>query len=77
MKIDILFQFSFSFLPDNFFLNLEVCNEIDQWPAPIPGLTLNLPLMGVVLQVCLRGGGFSRGCLRTVVPNFFGLVTPF
>ncbi|XP_020946974.1 protein DENND6B isoform X6 [Sus scrofa] len=28
-----------------------VCNEIDQWPAPVPGQTLNLPVMGVVLQV--------------------------
>ncbi|XP_075409557.1 protein DENND6B isoform X2 [Tenrec ecaudatus] len=28
-----------------------VCNEIDQWPAPWPGRTLNLPVMGVVLQV--------------------------
>lgn len=34
---------------------LTVCNEIDQWPSPVPGLTLNLPVMGVVLQV--RGGG--------------------
>lgn len=30
---------------------LTVCNEIDQWPSPVPGLTLNLPVMGVVLQV--------------------------
>lgn len=30
---------------------VAVCNEIDQWPSPLPGLTLNLPLMGVVLQV--------------------------
>ncbi|XP_074182765.1 protein DENND6B isoform X3 [Rhinolophus sinicus] len=28
-----------------------VCNEIDQWPAPQPGQTLNLPVVGVVLQV--------------------------
>lgn len=28
-----------------------VCNEIDQWPAPVPGQTLNLPVLGVVLQV--------------------------
>lgn len=30
---------------------VAVCNEIDRWPSPLPGLTLNLPLMGVVLQV--------------------------
>ncbi|TRY82369.1 hypothetical protein DNTS_015109 [Danionella cerebrum] len=28
-----------------------VCHEIDQWPAPVPGQTLNLPVMGVVMQV--------------------------
>lgn len=28
-----------------------VCNEMDQWPRPVPGLTLNLPVMGVVFQV--------------------------
>ncbi|XP_044082501.1 protein DENND6B isoform X2 [Neovison vison] len=28
-----------------------VCSEIDEWPAPVPGQTLNLPVMGVVLQV--------------------------
>ncbi|XP_036722799.1 protein DENND6B isoform X8 [Balaenoptera musculus] len=28
-----------------------VCDEIDQWPAPVPGQTLNLPVMGVILQV--------------------------
>ncbi|XP_078091817.1 protein DENND6B isoform X5 [Mustelus asterias] len=28
-----------------------VCNEIDQWPAPVPGNMLSLPVMGVVIQV--------------------------
>uniref|UniRef100_A0A3Q0RC01 DENN/MADD domain containing 6B n=1 Tax=Amphilophus citrinellus TaxID=61819 RepID=A0A3Q0RC01_AMPCI len=28
-----------------------VCNEIDQWPLPVPGQTLNLPVMGIILQV--------------------------
>ncbi|XP_067915398.1 protein DENND6B isoform X4 [Heterodontus francisci] len=28
-----------------------VCNEVDQWPAPVPGKTLSLPVMGVVIQV--------------------------
>lgn len=31
--------------------HLAVCKEIDQWPSPVPGQTLNLPVMGVVLQV--------------------------
>ncbi|KAG5261475.1 hypothetical protein AALO_G00284660 [Alosa alosa] len=28
-----------------------VCNEIDQWPGPTPGQILNLPVMGIVIQV--------------------------
>lgn len=36
------------------FVILTVCNEIDQWASPVPGLTLNLPLMGAVLQVSLQ-----------------------
>ncbi|XP_063164928.1 protein DENND6B isoform X11 [Candoia aspera] len=28
----------------------EVCSEIDQWPPPVPGQTLNLPVMGVIIQ---------------------------
>uniref|UniRef100_A0A8C5RVU3 DENN domain containing 6B n=1 Tax=Laticauda laticaudata TaxID=8630 RepID=A0A8C5RVU3_LATLA len=28
-----------------------VCRQIDQWPPPVPGQTLNLPVMGVVIQV--------------------------
>ncbi|XP_075455368.1 protein DENND6B isoform X2 [Ascaphus truei] len=28
-----------------------VCNQIDRWPPPHPGLTLSLPIMGLVLQV--------------------------
>ncbi|XP_071495460.1 protein DENND6B-like [Diadema antillarum] len=27
------------------------CHDIDQWPAPCPGKTLHLPIMGCVLQV--------------------------
>lgn len=34
-----------------------VCNEIDQWPPPVPGQTLNLPVMGVVIQVPAAGDG--------------------
>ncbi|KAL7979753.1 hypothetical protein Chor_008091 [Crotalus horridus] len=33
-----------------------VCSEIDQWPPPVPGQTLNLPVMGVVIQVWMGGG---------------------
>ena len=27
------------------------CHDIDQWPPATPGATLNLPIMGTVLQV--------------------------
>ena len=27
------------------------CHDIDQWPDPCPGETLNLPIMGTVVQV--------------------------
>ncbi|XP_023282919.1 protein DENND6B-like [Seriola lalandi dorsalis] len=55
-----LFHSLLQIIAPEFFEKLEpcleaVCNEIDQWPSPVPGLTLNLPVMGVVLQV--RGGG--------------------
>lgn len=51
-----LFHIMLQIIAPEFFDKLEpcleaVCHEIDQWPSPLPGLTLNLPLMGVVLQV--------------------------
>ncbi|KAK5877223.1 hypothetical protein CesoFtcFv8_026487 [Champsocephalus esox] len=51
-----LFQTLLQIVAPEFFEKLEpcletVCNEIDQWPAPVPGLSLTLPLMGLVLQV--------------------------
>ncbi|XP_047641838.1 protein DENND6B isoform X3 [Phacochoerus africanus] len=51
-----LFQALLSLVAPEYFDKLTpcleaVCNEIDQWPAPVPGQTLNLPVMGVVLQV--------------------------
>uniref|UniRef100_A0A3B4Y1T4 DENN/MADD domain containing 6B n=1 Tax=Seriola lalandi dorsalis TaxID=1841481 RepID=A0A3B4Y1T4_SERLL len=50
-----LFHSLLQIIAPEFFEKLEpcleaVCNEIDQWPSPVPGLTLNLPVMGVVLQ---------------------------
>jgi len=33
-------------------ISLEVaCHDIDQWPLPIPGNTLDLPLLGHLMQV--------------------------
>ncbi|XP_036167276.1 protein DENND6B isoform X2 [Myotis myotis] len=51
-----LFQALLSLIAPEYFDKLApcleaVCSEIDQWPAPVPGQTLNLPVMGVVLQV--------------------------
>ncbi|XP_068417306.1 protein DENND6B isoform X3 [Eschrichtius robustus] len=51
-----LFQALLSLVAPEYFDKLApcleaVCDEIDQWPAPVPGQTLNLPVMGVVLQV--------------------------
>uniref|UniRef100_A0A8C4RW82 DENN/MADD domain containing 6B n=1 Tax=Erpetoichthys calabaricus TaxID=27687 RepID=A0A8C4RW82_ERPCA len=50
-----LFQSLLQLIAPEYFEKLDpcleaVCNEIDQWPAPIPGQTLNLPVMGVVIQ---------------------------
>uniref|UniRef100_A0AAQ6ABD2 UDENN domain-containing protein n=1 Tax=Amphiprion ocellaris TaxID=80972 RepID=A0AAQ6ABD2_AMPOC len=55
-----LFHSLLQIIAPEFFEKLEpcleaVCNEIDQWLSPVPGLTLNLPVMGVVLQVCPPG----------------------
>ncbi|XP_054029838.1 protein DENND6B isoform X2 [Dryobates pubescens] len=51
-----LFQSLLQLIAPEYFDKLEpcleaVCNEIDQWPPPVPGHTLNLPVMGVVIQV--------------------------
>ncbi|XP_075863002.1 protein DENND6B isoform X2 [Microcebus murinus] len=51
-----LFQALLSLIAPEYFDKLApcleaVCSEIDQWPAPVPGQTLNLPVMGVVIQV--------------------------
>ncbi|EPY80131.1 hypothetical protein CB1_000855002 [Camelus ferus] len=50
-----LFQALLSLIAPEYFDKLvpcleAVCSEIDQWPDPMPGQTLNLPVMGVVLQ---------------------------
>jgi len=32
-------------------LYLSACHDIDQWPSPSAGETVNLPIFGTVLQV--------------------------
>ncbi|XP_015260242.1 PREDICTED: protein DENND6B [Cyprinodon variegatus] len=51
-----LFHSMLQIIAPEFFEKLEpfleaVCNEIDQWPPPSPGQTLNLPIVGTVLQI--------------------------
>lgn len=51
-----LFHSLLQIIAPEFFEKLEpcletVCNEMDRWPRPAPGLTLNLPVMGVVFQI--------------------------
>uniref|UniRef100_A0A8D0FKL0 DENN domain containing 6B n=1 Tax=Strix occidentalis caurina TaxID=311401 RepID=A0A8D0FKL0_STROC len=60
-----LFQSLLQLIAPEYFDKLEpcleaVCNEIDQWPPPVPGQTLNLPVMGVVIQVLLADGLYSN-----------------
>lgn len=49
---------------DNGDVSLEtVCYNINSWPPPTPGVTLNLPLLGSVFQVCIiqfRFSGFTN-----------------
>ena len=51
-----LFQELMAVIAPEFFDKGSVCleisaKEIDQWPRPVPGLVLNLPLLGTLFQV--------------------------
>ncbi|XP_061493918.1 protein DENND6B [Rhineura floridana] len=51
-----LFQALLQLIAPEYFDKLDpcleaVCSEIDQWPPPAPGQMLNLPVMGIVIQV--------------------------
>lgn len=51
-----LFQEVMTVIAPEFFDKGSVCleisaKEIDQWPRPVPGLVLNLPLLGTLFQV--------------------------
>ncbi|XP_025737578.1 protein DENND6B isoform X8 [Callorhinus ursinus] len=76
-----LFQALLSLIAPEYFDKLApcleaVCSEIDQWPAPVPGQTLNLPVMGVVLQV--RAGRRGReGARFTETPTPIWQLLPF
>ena len=54
-----LFQELMAVIAPEFFDKGSVCleisaKEIDQWPRPVPGLLLNLPLLGTLFQVSLK-----------------------
>ncbi|XP_074609233.1 protein DENND6A-like isoform X2 [Acropora palmata] len=58
------------FVAPNFFENGElsleaVCHDIDQWPYPEAGHTLQLPLMGNVLQVRIPSRGDKPGAVSS------------
>uniref|UniRef100_A0A8C3QWX7 DENN domain containing 6B n=1 Tax=Cyanoderma ruficeps TaxID=181631 RepID=A0A8C3QWX7_9PASS len=70
-----LFQCLLQLIAPEYFDKLEpcleaVCNEIDQWPPPVPGQTLNLPVMGVVIQVPGQGvlTAFSPFLIQNLLP---------
>ncbi|XP_054280264.1 protein DENND6A isoform X2 [Macrosteles quadrilineatus] len=45
------------------------CHDIDQWPAPTPGDTLNLPILGTVLQVQVPCDSGRGGSSSSLVPS--------
>ncbi|XP_041047350.1 DENN/MADD domain containing 6Aa isoform X1 [Carcharodon carcharias] len=42
------------------------CNDLDRWPAPIPGRTLNLPTMGVVIKARIPTGQDKPGATQII-----------
>ncbi|KAJ8387350.1 hypothetical protein AAFF_G00157270 [Aldrovandia affinis] len=75
-----LFQSLLKLVAPEYFEKLEpcleaVCNEIDQWPAPVPGQTLNLPVMGLVMQARIPskhdkpgGSPLKQSCKENLLP---------
>ncbi|XP_067025199.1 protein DENND6A-like [Acropora muricata] len=65
-----LFSEVMQFVAPNYFENGElsleaVCHDIDQWPYPEAGHTLQLPLMGNVLQVRIPSRGDKPGAVSS------------
>ncbi|KAJ7329410.1 hypothetical protein JRQ81_015584 [Phrynocephalus forsythii] len=62
-----LFQCLLQLIAPEYFDKLDpcleaVCSEMDQWPPPVPGQILNLPVMGVVLQARIPSRVDKPGC---------------
>uniref|UniRef100_A0AAY5EXC9 UDENN domain-containing protein n=1 Tax=Electrophorus electricus TaxID=8005 RepID=A0AAY5EXC9_ELEEL len=73
-----LFHSLLQIITPEYFEKLEpcleaVCNEIDQWPPPVPGKTLNLPVMGVVVQVRIPSKDDKRVNVSSFLPSSCGL----
>uniref|UniRef100_A0AAZ3RDY1 UDENN domain-containing protein n=1 Tax=Oncorhynchus tshawytscha TaxID=74940 RepID=A0AAZ3RDY1_ONCTS len=73
-----LFQSLLQIIAPEYFEKLEpcleaVCNEIDQWQSPVPGLTLNLPVMGVVMQVRIPSKNDKPGGTPMMLPTIHEL----
>uniref|UniRef100_A0A8C7M9F6 DENN/MADD domain containing 6B n=1 Tax=Oncorhynchus kisutch TaxID=8019 RepID=A0A8C7M9F6_ONCKI len=80
-----LFQSLLQIIAPEYFEKLEpcleaVCNEIDQWQSPVPGLTLNLPVTGVVMQVRIPskndkpGGSPVKQAQKEVAPMMLSTI---
>lgn len=52
------------------------CQNIDHWSAPIPGSTLNLPLMGVIFQVHIASRLDRPGGISPSSPEKFPSIVP-
>ncbi|GJQ68117.1 hypothetical protein Trydic_g10709 [Trypoxylus dichotomus] len=63
---------------DNDILSLEAsCYNIDQWPVPVPGVTLSLPLLGSVFQTYIPHQGNASSLIIQLatlndIPRTFG-----
>lgn len=60
-----LFQELMAVIAPEFFDKGSICleisaKEIDQWPRPVPGIVLNLPLLGTLFQVSFEFVFFVR-----------------
>uniref|UniRef100_A0A8C6YAB4 DENN domain containing 6A n=1 Tax=Naja naja TaxID=35670 RepID=A0A8C6YAB4_NAJNA len=49
------------------------CSDIDRWPLPVPGKTLCLPIMGIVIKVILN---FFHSCLLLEFDSQISIALP-
>ena len=51
MHETIILRYTPKFSMINIINLVSACHDMDQWPNPVPGETVNLPIMGSVIQV--------------------------